>query len=81
MSFAEIEQELQAHRAEMARLRSEAIRTPEARKMGGAEARDWLEKYGASTKEATAEIVAVLNERRAANGAPPVGTCSRTGER
>ena len=81
MTLAEIEQELQAHQAQMAQLRAQGIRTVEARKMPGSEVRRWLEKYGATTQQATKEIVAVLNERRAATGASPVGTCSRTGER
>lgn len=81
MSLAEIEQELRAHRAEMARLRAEAIRTPEAMAMPGAVVREWLEAYGATPQEAQAEILAVLNERRAANGYGPVGSCTRRGER
>jgi hypothetical protein len=77
MTLAEIEQEIREHLAEVARLRYLALRTPELRAQPGAAVRTWLMRAGASEKDAQGEIVAVLNERRAAHGDPPVGTCSR----
>lgn len=81
MTLSEIEQEIHLHLTEVVRLRHLALRTPEMRARSGAEVRQWLMRAGASEKDAQGEIVAVLNERRAAHGSPPVGTCSRREQR
>lgn len=81
MTLNEIEREIREHLTEVTRLRHLALRLPELQARPGAAVRTWLMQAGASEKDAQGEIVAVLNERRAAHGDPPVGTCSRRGQR
>lgn len=77
MDLAEIETLIAAHQAEIdafvtprlaliADLREQGIRTDEARKWGGVQAREWLMDRGATHAEATETIVTALRERFAA---------------
>jgi hypothetical protein len=77
VTLDEVELEIGEHEARIAELRAVALRLPEVRSMPGAWVRSWLESHGASPQHAQREILAVLNERRAANDQPPVGTCAR----
>ncbi len=77
MTLEEIESVIADHQEEIKVLRQIALSLPQVRAMPGEWVRAWLEAHGASKNQAQNEILAVLNERRAAAGDSPVGTCSR----
>ncbi len=64
ITLADIEKQIAHHQQAIANLREVGIRLDEAAAMPGAEARRWLVSRGATDKEATALIVAVIRERR-----------------
>jgi len=77
ITLADIERQIAHHQQAIADLRQVGIRLDEASALGGAGARRWLIDRGATNYEAQRTILAVLDERRAARGYPPVGQCSR----